>query len=497
MAGDLAAGADPRALVPGNADDLERLVSRCATLARGLDSAATRLRAIHAGEWVGPAGDAFRQVVDDEPGRYDTAAEAFAGTAAAIASYRTVLVDAQATARRAVALFEDAEATSAGWHRQVAAYDRATRDPAAYHRPGPRRPARPPAYDPGSDDRARAGALLDDARERVRAAGDLAARRTEAAWADAPAEPRWWESAGHFVAEIGRGAWEATAGLAELAWSISTVRMMVDPAGWQRDVTGLAEGLAYGVTHPVEFGKAILDWDTWAESPGRAIGHLVPDLLITLATAGGGAAARGARAAKAADELADVGSTFRRLDRLEDASQRSSFLERARQLLPGREPPLPPPNIPVGSPAGQAAAVQGKGVYPGVDDWYSARLGAGDEVAAGSVAALPELPFSGFAVPRSVADDVGGNARELFEGVQVQPHRGAYRDEVTVFRAREDIDVAVGIARNNPQFGPGGLRQLYLPGMQRLVDDGVLELTERRPLHTLAPRPVTDAVPAR
>jgi len=505
MAGDIAAGASARELIPGNADDLERLVARCATLARGLDSAATRLRAIQAGKCVGTAGDAFRRVVDDEPGRYATAAEAFAGTGAAVASYRAELVDAQTSARRAVAIFEDAEASSTGWRRQVAAYDQAVRvatdqavratagDPVA----GRALPASPSAYDPGSADRDRARALLDDARARVRAAGDHAARRTEAAWADAPREPRWWESAGHFVAEIGRGAWEATAGLAELAWSISTVRMMIDPEGWERDVTGLAAGLAYGVTHPVEFGKAILDWDTWAESPGRAIGHLVPDLLLTLATAGGGAAARGARAAKAADELADVGTTFRRLDRLEDTSQRLSFLDRARQLLPGREPPLPPANLPAGSPAAHAAGAQGQGAYRGVDNWWSARFGGDGELVAGSVADLPDLPFSGFAVPRSVLDDVGGNARELFEGVQVQPHRGAYRDEVTVFRATQDIDVAVGIARNNLQFGPGGLRQVYIPDMQRLIDDGVLEVVERRPLHTLAAREAADSVPAR
>ena len=83
--GELVLGATAADLVPGNPDDLERLVARCTTLARGLAGAADRIRAIHAGEWVGPAGDAFRQVVEDEPGRYATAAEAFAGTGAAVA----------------------------------------------------------------------------------------------------------------------------------------------------------------------------------------------------------------------------------------------------------------------------------------------------------------------------------------------------------------------------------------------------------------------------
>jgi hypothetical protein len=220
----------------------------------------------------------------------------------------------------------------------------------------------------------------------------------------------------------------------------------------------------------------------------------VPDLLLTLATAGGGAAARGARTAKAADGLADMGTTLRRLDHLDDASTRLSFFDRARTLLRGRERPLPPPNLPVGSPAGRAAAFQGHAPYPGVDDWYTVRLRAGDEVAAGSVAARPELRFSGFAVPRQVADDVGGNARELFEGVQVAPRNGVYRDEVTVFRAREDLEVAVSIARNNPMHGAGGLRQVFIPDMQQLFEDGVLEVAERRALHTLQARTHVDAV---
>jgi hypothetical protein len=106
---------------------------------------------------------------------------------------------------------------------------------------------------------------------------------------------------------------------------------------------------------------------------------------------------------------------------------------------------------------------------------------------------LPELPFSGFAVPRQVADDVGGNARELFEGVQVAPRRGVYRDEVTVFRATEDLEVAVAIARNNPMYGAGGFRQVFIPDMQQLIDDGILEVAERRALHTLQARINVDA----
>ncbi|MGH8968871.1 MAG: putative T7SS-secreted protein [Actinomycetes bacterium] len=456
MPATLAAGARAAELVPGSPDDLDRLVDRARTLAGGLGGAAARLRAVDAGEWVGPAGDAFRDVVDAEPERYETAAEAFAATAAAVAGYAAVLRDAQGEARRAITVYAEA--------------DTASRD--------------------------RAEGLLAAARDLVREAGDRAARTVAAAWSAAPREPRWWEDAGHFVAEIGRGAWEATAGLAEFAWSVSQVRMLVDPQGWARDMHALAQGLTYGATHPVEFGKAVLDWETWQESPGRAIGHLVPDLLVTLATAGGGAAVRATRGVRALDTVADVGTTFRRLDRLTEPRERLSYLDRARRLLHGREPLLPEPNLPADSPAGIAAGIQGRGNYPGVDDWYPARLRAGDEIGAGTVADLPDLPLSGFAVPRSVVDEVGTDARELFEGVQVRPYEGSYRDELTVYRAGNDLDVAVGYALRNPDYGAGGLRQVYVRDMQRLVDDGVLDVAERRCLTNLTARVDAETVPA-
>jgi hypothetical protein len=457
-------GARPDELVPGNPADLDRLVARCRCVADGLGGAAARVRAIDAGEWVGPAGDAFRGVVDIEPGRYDDAAEAFAATGSAVRGYAAVLRDAQGSARVAITLFEQAAAATAQWSQQENAS----------------------AYDPGVEDRRRAETLLADAHHRVADAGAAAARTVSAAWADAPREPHWWEKAGHFVAEIGRGAWEATTGMLEFAWSVSTVRMMVDPDGWLTDVHALGTGLVYGVTHPVELGKVLVDWDTWQESPGRAIGHLLPDLVLTLATAGGGAAARGARGVKALDEVADVGTTFQRLDRLGESGQRLSYLQRARNVLAGEH--LPAPNLAPDSPAGLAAAWQTGPTYPHPDRWFNARLPAGDEIGAGSVSMNPDLRFSGFAVTRDVVDDVGTDAQRLYEGVQAQPWRGTYRDQLTVFRANADVDVAVSYALQNTQHGAGGLRQLFLPEMQRLVEDGVLEVVEQVGMENLGAR---------
>ncbi len=69
----------------------------------------------------------------------------------------------------------------------------------------------------------------------------------------------------------------------------------------------MGKGLVYGVTHPVEFAKAVTNWEMWLDNPARALGQLVPEVALALATAGAGGAAKGAgaarRAARSADDL--------------------------------------------------------------------------------------------------------------------------------------------------------------------------------------------------
>jgi hypothetical protein len=491
----LHAGATVTELVPGNPGELDRLVARCRTVADGLGGAAARVRAVDSGEWVGPAGDAFRDVVDIEPAKYDDAAAAFGATATAVHSYAGVLRDAQASARTAITIYEHAQTETQAWQGsqdQYAADVRTAKasanDPADAAR-AVEGLARPSSYDPGADDRGRAETMLSDARERVRAAGSSASRTIAAAWERAPREPHWWEKAGHFVAEIGVGAWEATAGLAEFAWSISTPRMLLDPAGWQKDVTDLGQGLWFGVQHPAELGKALIDWDTWTESPGRAIGHLVPDLLLALATAGAGtAASRAVRGLKVLDDVADVATAFRRLDKLGEGPERLTYLQRARNYLSGER--LPEPNLP-DTPAGMAKAWQSHPDYPNADSWFNARLDPGDEIAFGSLKVQPDVAPGNFVVPRSVLDDVGTDAVRYNEGLQIKPYHGSYRDETTVVRVEQPMDVAVAYTKANPQYGPGGMRQIFIPD-ESLASASFTQL-ERRAMTNLTARVLVGA----
>src|SRR5690349_9347828 len=86
----------------------------------------------------------------------------------------------------------------------------------------------------------------------------------------------------------------------------------------------MAQGIYTGLTtDPIgfgkELGKSLLDWDTWADDPARAIGHLVPDAIAAVATGGAGAVAtRGGKfAMDGLDALSDL-SRLRHLDDLAD-----------------------------------------------------------------------------------------------------------------------------------------------------------------------------------
>ncbi|WP_188196117.1 hypothetical protein [Nonomuraea sp. SYSU D8015] len=115
------------------------------------------------------------------------------------------------------------------------------------------------------------------------------------------------QNSGNHAAEVAKGAWETTTGLAGMLWEFSEVRKTIDPDGWQRQVEDSAKGILYGIKNPLEMLKAITDWDTWATNPDRAFGRLVPDLLAAAATAGGSSAASGAsKAVTALDKITDL-----------------------------------------------------------------------------------------------------------------------------------------------------------------------------------------------
>ena len=97
------------------------------------------------------------------------------------------------------------------------------------------------------------------------------------------------------VGDFFEGAWDAIKEPAVMLYHLTPLS-----EDWTDSWGDLGHGLAYGVTHPLEFGKAILNLDALDER-GLAywLGNLAPAAAATILSGGGAAALRGARGASA------------------------------------------------------------------------------------------------------------------------------------------------------------------------------------------------------
>ena len=310
---DLAGGARPQDLVPGAPEEVEAFAARLAVYADQAGEAAARLRAIDAGAWVGEAGDAFRAAIGELPTKLQRGCGAFWDAVYALRAYATALREAQATAARAIQILTEADHQTSAWAARSAGYEELQRTGSAEDvSPAERAPA---LDDPGERLRQEALRMVERAREEVEAAARRSADRLKEAGDAAPNKPGFFRRALSAVGDFGRGAVEGTVGMATFAFKLTPTYALVDSEGYVENLAGMGKGLVYGVTHPVEFAKAVTNWDMWLDNPARALGQLVPDLALALATAGAGGAAKGAgaarRMARSGDEVAALGRATR------------------------------------------------------------------------------------------------------------------------------------------------------------------------------------------
>ena len=111
----------------------------------------------------------------------------------------------------------------------------------------------------------------------------------------------------------------------------------------------------------------------------------------------------------------------------------------------------------ISSPVTIAQSLQGSTRYPGVDAFRNITLRPGTFVYAGVAGE------SGFFTTARAVVGSGGDATALNQGLQIAPKGGLYRPGVTVYMVTEETPAAFGRALNNPQYGGGGLPQLYIP----------------------------------
>jgi hypothetical protein len=266
--------------------------------------------------WTGRAADHFRDAHELEPERWTRAGDGFRSAGAALEVYAGAVEAAQGVAAWARDEYARGDEVTA---QARSAYDhdvaRARNEVAnAAARGETMTLTIHPFDDPGQAVRDQAVAELSAARSTLDAAAQTCADAVRAGCREAPEKPGWLESGLRFVGGIFVGAGEAVWDLLTLSplspinmiddlYSLSTGELTPEElmVKYRLSVETVGDLVQALKDDPVEFGKqlgkGLLDWDTWADDPARAIGHLVPDLIIAIATAGTGEAAVGAEGA--------------------------------------------------------------------------------------------------------------------------------------------------------------------------------------------------------
>ncbi|WP_157985244.1 putative T7SS-secreted protein [Lentzea terrae] len=309
IAGDvreLADATNATELIAGEPGEITAAATAMATLGDAMTLAGEGLAAIETSSWTGQAADNFRARISDKPKQWLDAGTGLQEMSAALVQYRLVLDSSQSEAGRALHMWQGArEATRKAvteHNQRVEVYNRVVD---AGQDPGPR-----PVYsDPGEAGRKQAEQMLEDARRRVTDAG-YACGRVITKWiSQAPAQPDWWDRLGMNIADaagyaltsgtdIVEGVWEGVKGINSMARMINPFDPynITHPTAMYENMNKIASGLWTGVQNPEQLIKGMLDAETWKDSPGKALGKLLPDVALGIAT--GGSALAGRTAAK-------------------------------------------------------------------------------------------------------------------------------------------------------------------------------------------------------
>ncbi|MGI8312907.1 putative T7SS-secreted protein [Saccharopolyspora hattusasensis] len=294
---------NPRLLVPGNPEILQRSADTLTRIGNALVQAGEGLRKLDTGGWHGPAADAFHEYFDGEPARWLASGDAMHQAARALTDYIAVFGWAQREAEQAAFVWEHGKKLSED------AYAKYRGDVARAEAQARQTGSAPPSLpwnDPGQALRDAANDQRNRARQQLKEAGDRAQALVAAARDQAPAAPNLFEQVASFAGEFGKGVGAAATEAASFIGTISPTRLITDPAQYGRDMAALGDGVKAAATNPVAFAKAAVDWDTWSRNPGRALGKLGFDGLLTAGSIGAGAAVRSVRAGKAAERTAEA-----------------------------------------------------------------------------------------------------------------------------------------------------------------------------------------------
>ena len=260
------------------------------------------LSSLSADGWEGRAADHFRSKFKVQIKGWVDAQEAFSSASEAYSSYASTLASAQSQCDGIRSRWKQGrDAVQQAQNNQADARSQAAADGGS------------PMFDascdegPGRSQMAAAEADFQTLVDQVNEVGDLLITALNAGIAKLP-ERTWWDSVKRTFTSVVVGAVEAVVDLAKLLWKlgggeawVDFGRILMGDMTWDEyvikhyeipaeTIVGMAKALW---NDPVGFmksvGKALLDWDTWTDDPARAIGHLLPDVIMAVVTMGGSA----------------------------------------------------------------------------------------------------------------------------------------------------------------------------------------------------------------
>ncbi|WP_393060039.1 putative T7SS-secreted protein [Streptomyces sp. LN549] len=317
---DLGQTEDKTKLIYGSPSKLNATVTKLRGFQSAFDGTGDGLKGLDSGQLKGETADALRTAVGTQPPKWYAAADASAKAIGALDAFADTVTWAQGQAQTAIDKWKEgvkASEDAADAHRKKvddfnSAVDRYNAQPSDKRDPSslPPRPAST-FVDPGKKLMQDAQDLLAAAREQRNSAAQTARTAVCAARDMAPQKPSYTEQLRDGAEElqvmgmhVDGGIIKATAGMLNFVRSVNPMDPynLTHPAEYVTSLNSLAAGLVVAANDPVGTGTTMVK--DFMKDPAEGFGRLIPDIALTIATGGGGAAVKGVRVADEAAEAA-------------------------------------------------------------------------------------------------------------------------------------------------------------------------------------------------
>ncbi|WP_393097264.1 putative T7SS-secreted protein [Streptomyces sp. LN325] len=345
---DLGQTEDKTKLIYGSPGKINSTAEKLRAFESSFDNTGDGLRGLDSSRLKGETAEALRTAVGTQPHRWYSAGEACVKAIGALEAFAGTVTWAQGQAQTAIDQWKEGVKASEGAadaHRKKvddynSAVDRYNAQPADKRDPASL-PPRPAATfdDPGQKLMKDAQDLLAEARKQRNSAAETARTAVRAARDMAPKKPSYAEQASDGLQElqimsdhVGGGLVKGTAGLLNFVRSVDPMDPynLTHPAEYATSLNSLAAGLVVAANDPVGTGTQMVK--DFMKDPAEGLGRLIPDLVLTVATDGGGSAVKGARVAEDAAEAARL----RRL--LDDAPDGTHHRPDGERVTDGTDP---------------------------------------------------------------------------------------------------------------------------------------------------------------